>query len=259
MTINNPVRRKIRPADVTVDRRAQRPLDPRRVNIMSAGFRPASFGTPAVSLHADGSISVIDGQHRFAALNEMGRGSIGVECLVYEGLTLAEEAQLFRELNDSKSLTAVNLFNVSVTEGDPVAVAVNRGLEVYGWTATPGKKNSMPAVSTLAVYWERDPASAKIAIKTLAEAWGPTRQAGSANAIKAMWHVANRYKGMGVDWDRMVRVLAAQGQAGQFLAKGKGNAAGRGINPVDGLADLIVNTYNHRKTSQKLPTWDTSK
>jgi hypothetical protein len=257
--INVPVRRKIRPADVVTDRRAQRALDTKRVDGMVANFKPASFGVPSVSVRADGSITVIDGQHRFAALCEMGRGNVGIDCLTYEGLTLAEEAQLFKELNDSKNLTPSDLFRVAVTAGDPVAVAANRALELRGWTAERGKRNTMSAVSTFATYWERDPAAAKRAIEVLSGAWGPTQVSSSATAIKGMWMLAFRYASMGIDWDRMIRVLAAKGQAGQVLAQAKGNAVGRGISVVDGFADLCVNTYNHRKPSNKIPVWDTSK
>lgn len=256
--INVPSRRKIHPADVTTDRRAQRGLDPRRVAGMVGNFRPASFGVPSVSLHADGTISVIDGQHRFAALCEMGRGGVSIDCQVYEGLTLAEEAELFKQLNDSKNLTPSDLFRISVTAGDPVAKAANKALELRGWTAERGKRNTMSAVSTFAVYWERDPAAARRAIEVLSGAWGPTTVSSSATAIKGLWLIAFRYASMAIDWDRMVRVLAAKGQAGQVLAQGKGNAVGRGINPVDGFADLVINTYNYKKPANKLPTWDTT-
>lgn len=257
--INVPNRRKVRPADVTTDRRAQRALDPRRVVAMVTDFRPAAFGVPAVSAHQDGTITVIDGQHRFAALCEMGRGSLGVDCQVYEGLTLAEEALMFRHLNDSKNLTPSDLFRISVTSGDPVAVAANKALELRGWTAERGKRNTMSAVSTFAVYWERHPESARRAIEVLSGAWGPTTVSSSATAIKGMWMLVFRYASMGIDWDRMVRVLAAKGQAGQVVAQAKGNAIGRGITVVDGFADLVVNVYNYKKATGKLPVWDTSK
>jgi hypothetical protein len=258
--INEPTRRKIRPADVTTDRRAQRALDPNRVAGMANDFRPAAFGVPAVSLRADGTITVLDGQHRFAALNEMGAGSKGVDCLAYEGLSLAEEAELFRWLNDSKNLTPRDLFRISVTAGDPVAVAANKALEVRGWTAEKGKKNTMSAVSTFGVLYERDARAATCAITVLAAAWGPTQPASSALALRGTWMLCKRYEHMAVDWDRMTRVLTARGQqAAQFTALARGNAAGRGISGSDGYADLLVNTYNRGKTTGKLPVWDTSK
>jgi hypothetical protein len=257
--INPPTRRKVRPADVTTDPRAQRKLDVRRVNKITADFRPAAFGVPAVSARADGSMVWLDGQHRGAALCASGRGGVGVDCQVYEGLSLAEEAELFRQLNDSKNLNARDLFRIGVTAKDPVAVAANKALEICGWTAEGGKKNTMGAVSTFGYLWEVDPSAARRAITTLASAWGPTSQSSSMVAIRGMFMLCKRYAAMEIDWDRMQRVLAAKGQAAQFTAWAVGNAKGRGISSSDGYADLLVNTYNHKKTTGKLPVWDTSK
>jgi hypothetical protein len=257
--INPPTRRRIKPADVTTDPRAQRRLDNRRVGKIAGDFRPASFGVPAVSVRADGTTVWLDGQHRGAALCAIGRGTVGIDCQVYEGLTLAEEAELFRQLNDSKSLTARDLFRISVTAKDPAAVAANRALEICGWTVEAGKKNTMGAVSTFGYLWEVDPAAARCAIQTLAAAWGPTPHSSSMVAIRGMWMLCKRYAAMEIDWDRMRRVLAAKGQAAQFIAWAIGNAKGRGITSSDGFADLVVNTYNYKKTTNKLPSWDTSK
>lgn len=257
--ITVPTRRRVRPADVITDRRAQRNLDPSRVRKMAAEFKEASFGVPAVSQRPDGTYAVIDGQHRFAALCALGRGNVGVDCQVYSDLSIAEEALLFAELNDSKSLTPRDLFRISVTAKDPVAVAANRVLELHGWTADAGKKNTMSAVSTFGTYFERDNAAAKRAAELLAGAWGPTPTSSSRVAIIGTWQVAFRYVSMGIDWDRMRKVLAAFGQAGQFAAQAKGAAIGRGIAHTDGYSDLLVNVYNRRKPNNKIPSWDTSK
>lgn len=258
--IEKPQLRRVRPVDVITDHRAQRALDMKRVNGMAGDFREESFGVPAVSQRADGTYAVIDGQHRFATMREMGRGNATVMCQVYCGLTLAEEAQLFRELNDSKQLTAADIFRIAVTEGDPIAVAANGALETYGWTKDPKRKNSLRALSTLALLWERDAVITRATLRVLAQAWGPTPVTGSATALKGLWAVLFRYRDLRppVDHDRLVLCLAKQGQAAQFLARARGNAAGRGIAVNDGLADIVVNAYNKAKRTQPLPTWDTT-
>lgn len=258
--IEKPKIQRVRPVDVITDQRAQRALDMKRVNGMTSDFREESFGIPAVSCRADGTYAVIDGQHRFATMREMGRGNTGVMCLVYTGLTLAEEAKLFRELNDSKQLTAADVFRIAVTEGDPVAVAANQALETYGWTKDPKRKNSLRALSTLATLWERDPHIARATLRILAQAWGPTPLTGSATSLRGMYAVLGRYQNTRppLDHDRLILALAKSGQASQFLARARGNAAGRGIAVVDGFADITVNAYNKAKRSLPLPTWDTT-
>lgn len=260
MTIEKPRMGRVRPVDVITDSRAQRALDGRRVNHMTSNFKEESFGVPAVSHREDGSYAVIDGQHRFATLREMGRGNLAVPCQVYTGLTLAEEAKLFRELNDSKQLTAADVFRIAVTEGDPIAVPANQALETYGWSMYPKRKNTLRALSTLALLWERDSTTAKAMLRILAQAWGPTPVAGSATALRGLWEVLYRYRDLRppLDHDRMIVCLAKQGQAAQFLARARGTAAGRGIAVVDGFADITVNAYNKAKRTLPLPSWDTS-
>lgn len=258
--IDKPQLRKIKPSDVITDHRAQRQLDMRRVTGMTLDFREESFGVPAVSARPDGSFAVIDGQHRFVALRELGRGGVPVMCQVYTGLTLAEEAAMFRQLNDSKQLTAADVFRIAVTEGDPVAVAANHALTLWGWTMEPKRKNSLRALSTLGYLWEVNETWANGALRVLAQSWGPTPIAGSATALRGTFAVLYRYRDIKppLDTDRLTLALAKQGQAAQFIARAKGNAAGRGIAVVDGFADITVNAYNKAKRTLPLPTWDTT-
>ena len=258
--IEKPQLRKVRPSEVITDHRAQRQLDMRRVNGMALDFREESFGVPAVSARPDGTYAVIDGQHRFATLREMGRGNTAVTCQVYTGLTLAEEAAMFRQLNDSKQLTAADVFRIAVTEEDPVAVAANHALTLWGWTMEGKRKNSLRALSTLGYLWEVSPVYANTTLRVLAQSWGPTPVAGSALALRGTFAVLHRYRDLrpALDSDRLTLALAKQGQASQFIARARGNAAGRGIAVVDGFADITVNAYNKVKKTLPLPTWDTS-
>lgn len=260
MTIDKPQLKRVRPVDVITDHRAQRALDARRVQGMADDFREESLGVPAVSHRDDGTYHVIDGQTRFAALREMGRGGGGIMCQVYSGLTLAEEAALFRQLNDSKQLTAADIFRIAVTEGDPVAVAANAALEFWGWTKDPKRKNSLRALSTLGYLWELNPDVAKLTLRVLSQSWGATPVSGSATALKGLFAVLSRYREIRppLDTDRLILCLTKQGAAAQFLARARGNAAGRGIAVVDGFADITVNAYNKAKRTLPLPTWDTT-
>jgi hypothetical protein len=258
--IEKPRVQRVRPVDITTDYRVQRRLDLRRVEGMVDAWQEESVGVPAVSRRADGTMIWIDGQHRGAALVKLGRGTSGVLAQVYEGLSLAEEAQLFRQLNNSKNLTAADIYRIAVTEGDPVAVASNNALTTYGWTMQPSCKNSLRALSTLALLWEQDEAVARATLRTLAQSWGPTPVSGSAVALRGLFAVGYRYRDLKppIDWDRMTLTLSKQGQAAQFLARARGNAAGRGIAVVDGFADLTINAYNKTKRTLPLPMWDTA-
>lgn len=249
----------IRPIDVTVEQRAQRKLDPRRVNLIVGKFQADSIGTPAVSRRSDGTIVAVDGQHRMAALVAKGLGEIPIPCQVYEGLTVAQEAALFRRLNDSKNITTADSFRIAVTEGDPVAIAAERRLRVLGWSMHPGRKNSMRSLSTIYNWQERDPLALRHALEMLATAWGATPQSGDAILVNGftMWSCRYGLKDLGIDWmDLPPKLGKIKGGAVMFKAEVRANADVRNITRPDAVADKLTNLYNARKKEHnQLPMW----
>lgn len=260
MTVSRPKIVGVRPADVTTDERAQRTLDPKRVREIADNLSHEALGIPAVSLREDGTMVWIDGQTRGAALASKGLGSKQIPCQVYSGLTLAEEAALFRRLNNSKAITSADLFRVAVTEGDPIAVASEQALRLAGWTMHQNRANTMRALNTIYVCWERDELATKRALTTLAMAWGATPISGNLVFVKGMWMFAYRYGAdeLGVEWDKMATKLAKQrGGAKIFLAEVRANAETRRISKPDGFADMVTNVWNRGQRSRTLPPWAT--
>lgn len=249
----------VRPIDVSVERRAQRKLDPRRVNGIVGKFQADSLGTPAVSRRLDGTIVAVDGQHRFAALVAKGLGEIPLPCQVYEGLTVAQEAALFRRLNDSKNITTADSFRIAVTEGDLVAIQAERRLRVLGWTMEQSKKNSMRSLSTIYNWQERDAMALRRGLEMLSTAWGATPQSGDAVLINGFAAWCSRYglKELDVDWlDLPPKLGRVKGGALMFKAEARANADVRNITRPDAVADKLTNLYNFRKKeANQLPVW----
>jgi hypothetical protein len=249
----------VRPIDVSVEPRAQRKLDPRRVNAIVGKFQPDSLGTPAVSRRPDGTIVAVDGQHRIAALVAKGLGEIPLPCQVYEGLTVAQEAALFRRLNDSKNITTADGFRIAVTEGDAVAIQAERRLRVLGWTMEQGRKNTMRSLSTIYNWQERDPLALRRALEMLCTAWGATPQSGDAILVNgfAMWCTRYGLKDINVDWmDLPPKLGKIRGGAQMFKAEVRANADVRNITRPDAVADKLTNLYNARKKEHnQLPMW----
>ncbi len=97
---------------MTTSRRVQRELKLHRVNELIANFDLDVFGHPAVSWR-DGVYYIIDGQHRIAALKEwLGKGweIQKIECRVYQGMSEAEEADMFDRLNDTLIVSSFDKF-----------------------------------------------------------------------------------------------------------------------------------------------------
>src|SRR4051794_33828172 len=92
-----------RVGELTVDQRYQRALNARRVKKIANEFDPYSVGMLIVSDRGDGTKVVLDGQTRRAALVAMGWEDQMVPCYVYVGLSVEEEARIFRTLNQDRA------------------------------------------------------------------------------------------------------------------------------------------------------------
>jgi hypothetical protein len=104
---------------MTTSRRVQRDLKQHRVDYLLANFDLDDFGQPVVSWR-DGHYYIIDGQHRVEALKQwLGKGwdIQKIECRVYQGLTEAEEADMFDRLNDVLIVSSYDKFKIRVTAG----------------------------------------------------------------------------------------------------------------------------------------------
>lgn len=246
-----------RPEQVTVDLRVQRPLDQRRVKKLMEGWSDLAMGVPTVSQREGGTCVALDGQHRWVALEQLGRGRETFPTMVYRGLTLDEEAKIFRLLNDVKRLSPVELFLVAVVEGEEVAVACNRILIKMGLTAERGRSNSFQAVNTLREKYERDQMSVERALLTAIGSWGIRRHALDGRLFAALSDVFFRYKDS-VNLDQLVERLrkGADTSPDMLLGRGRSNATIRSISVHDAMADVIVNVYNAGRRTKTLPNWE---
>src|SRR5436853_1045819 len=89
----------MKPSQLMVDHSVQRPLDGVRVASIAGDFEPESIGVIHVSRRSNGTYHVMDGQHRVAAMRVLGMDETPVPTHLYEGLSKAAEARMFRRLN----------------------------------------------------------------------------------------------------------------------------------------------------------------
>jgi hypothetical protein len=99
-----------------------------------------------VSRRGDGSLYVIDGQHRLSAA--INRGDIlHLPCVVIHGQESAEEAAAFVALNTQRQrLSQSDIFNAQLAAGDEAAKHVAEILAETGWRQT---RAANPVVGTL--------------------------------------------------------------------------------------------------------------
>lgn len=114
------------PADsIGVDHTYQRDLDQNRVNRMALEYDPSLVGVLEVSQRADGTIVVIDGQHRLAMVRQIKGNTAHVVCNVHTGLTVEAEAKLFFDIDAKRRrLTGWDRWNARVGAGEPAVLDI---------------------------------------------------------------------------------------------------------------------------------------
>jgi hypothetical protein len=102
------------------------------VDWIAAHFDPNALGFIFVARRTDGSLWVVDGQHRLLAVEKL--GWTHVDCEVFDSQGRRHEAVLFRERNgDRAKVSSLEMFKAGVTGRDPEAVAILATVEEQGY------------------------------------------------------------------------------------------------------------------------------
>lgn len=260
-----PLRKSLRWDHVAVDSQVQRHLDRSWVTrtLEEEGYRPEAVGVPAVSLRADGTLHMIDGQHRRALALESGRGMDEVDCQVYEGFTKAQEAAMFRLLNHRRAVGILDKFLIRIVEGDPTAVALNEALQAHGWTVNTGKADGrFAAVGALEKIYKgggfREPGQRYIVdltIEMITEAWGHNPTGVRSEIVSGLGMVLLRHE-IELDLPKVVTEMTVhEGGALGVVSRAKLLQRLRGGRLSDAAAEIIVAMHNKSKRSKRLPDW----
>lgn len=250
-------------AKLTVDSGVQRAVDKVRVDKIAKDYRVDALGAIVVSRRTDGTCHVIDGQHRVAATIAAGYGDRALSCLVYEGLTRADEAAMFRHLNNTRQVMPVDKFRVRVVEGDHAAVTLNRVLNRHGWTVEQSKHaGKFAAVAAFEGVYNGKLAGpgdteqvCDTLISVITEAWGHDADGARSEIIAGIGAVLLRYNTR-VDLVKLVAELG-QMQSGPrgLIGKAKGLREYRGGRLSDALAEIVVELCNKQRRTNRLPEW----
>lgn len=198
--------------DLNIDESYQRSLSTLSVKKMAKNFKVGLLALPLISVRSDGSMWVIDGQHRVAAAKLASVPTI--DARLVSGLTQEEEAQMFVDANiNSRRLTGANFFVASLRAGNPQIVQIARMYERYGYfiaiakdTALRRHKSGQLAIkpgNTLIATWAQNPEANEAAVRCLAEAYplgnggrnqGVCQQLGNVMFIGAVTQVIAAYQ-----------------------------------------------------------------
>jgi hypothetical protein len=245
----------------------QRPLEMSKVNKWDANFNPRALGIITVSRRTNHGIVVIDGQHRRElvrrkALNGDHDGF--VDCHVFEGLTLAEEAQMYLELNAGSQPTPLQKFKARLTAQEPSAVEIDKSLRYYGWAVRPETGDgtiqavvALDKVYALSQKVQAEPNLVQMVILTIQRAWGMDREAGTGALLLGLGQVFAEY-GERIDLDNLINKLHDfKGGPSTLLNNARQLATLQNWKLASTIAAIIVDEYNknRRIESSRLPAW----
>lgn len=259
MRMRKPERRQLHVSNLIVDPNVQRGLDRKRVTKIADDLDLNAVGVITVSHRGNGSYHVIDGQHRVEALRLAGGESEKVECRIFDGLSIEEEARLFRLLNNTAKLQALDKFKIRVVEGEPIAVAISHTLNKHGWRLAGGAADGcFSAVAAIERIWQREQTAVERTIVTITRAWGHAPAAVNGLLVEGIGLVYARY-GNAIDDKSMADRLARYpGGAGRLIGAARGIAETYRFTVSTGIADLVVELYNSQRKTKALPPWRAS-
>lgn len=252
---------QIAPEKVSVDQTVQRTLDGRRANGIVGALRRDAIGVPTISRRTGGALIVLDGQHRLEALRIAGYGSEPIDMKVFDGLAVEEEAELFRLLNNTKSLTALDKFRIALVERDPETVNINDIVVTNGYVTTAGASNSCVAVATLRAIYHRDQGDTLHRTLSVCQmAWGTRKHATHQTILGALAAMLFRY-GNTVELERLADKLRSHRDASNptvFLGNVVSLAQANGSSTASAGGGKLVTIYNAHfdaSSQRRLADW----
>lgn len=237
----------------------QRQLGKHRVTrIVAAGFDPELMGYPVVS-ERDGHFWILDGQARIAALKEwLGdwKGQM-VQCRVFVGLTVEQEAEIFLELNNFTQVPSFAKFKNAVTAGRPVETDINRIVLANHLVVSreTTRDDSIGCVSTLnRVYRRSGPEIFGRTLRVVRDSYGKPGM--ESQVIDGVGLLCQRYNGQIEESDAIVKLASVRGGVNGLLGRAQTIRKATAAPLNESIAAAAVDVINAgRANGKKLKPW----
>lgn len=248
---------------------AQRPLKPKHP-ALTTEYDMALALRILVSQRDDGSLYLLDGQHRVEGARRAGEKEM--IAFVYTGLTHEEEADLFYKHNDARvGMNAQLKFNAAVEAGYPEQVEIKEIVQNLGGRINVhGNQLGINAVVMLErIYKVRGPGGLRRILKMVKEAW-PDYNFSNPAASSAMLgglayfdalHFDTNGAGDDGDYDLFLKRLKVAGPE-DVSRRGDGIHGTRKATKEAAYYYALVDTYNYRtrngsRIEEGRPSWKT--
>lgn len=256
----------VRVADLIIDPRVQRQgLNMAKVKNIAANYNPGALGVISVSVRKDRSMVVIDGGHRSEATRIVTDNNGVLRAHVFRGLTLAEEAQMFLDLNQTTQPLVADKFNVLLS-ADSLAGEHARNIAelvgAYGFKVSNVPNNGninciqvVQRIYNLSINIEAQPNLLQVTVLVLSRAWGNDRFAFQAPIMEGIARMFAEY-GSRLDLDHLIDVLKDyKGGPRTLSAEASGMAALMKGKKSMSVANILVSSYNRGRRSKTLEPW----
>lgn len=246
------------------------PIEKMRVRhgVSQREFRPAwaseiarelsieKLGTPILN-HAGDCYWIVDGQHRIEAVKLWLGDAKGqrLDCVVYEGLSEEQEAELFLGLNRVRSVRAFDKFKIALTASRPDETAIDRIVRGAGLSISEnGGSGSLACVVTLARVFRRSGGDGLAqTIRIAHEAFGD--EGLESDIIDGLGLLASRYNGQLEPRRAIAALSAARGGLNALRSRATRLSQQTGTQRSQCIAAAVVEVYNRGKGGKKLPSW----
>lgn len=243
---------------MTVLPTAQRDFNQDRVNALLREFDVDLVNRLVVS-DRDGSFHLIDGQHRWRALQDfLGPGweTQKVPCVVHTGLTDKDEADLFLKYNNTLTVRMVDKFLVGVTAGRELETAVARVVRNNGLKISKNRNTGgISAVGVLRkVLVRSDEMVLGRALRIIRDSFGDSGL--DAAVIDGIAHLCQRYNGSLDEQHAKEKLGATRGGVKGLLNRAEELRLRTGHSKAPCVAAAAVDIINSgRGGPKKLPSW----
>ncbi len=229
----------------------QRELNQNWVDKKAKEFDPRLLGVLVVSRRSNGVYAAFDGQHRCELVKIVGLKKIF--CEVHHGLTVQEEAELFRLRNTTqRKVKALEIYHAEKAAGDEQSLEIESIVESIGCKiprSGPGKlnkaRNSIGAINTLKKIHARYGSNFLLLVLSLIkETWPKNGDAFRSSIIEGMAVFMHRHQtdpifsrkrfAEKLHW---VEIATIASRANARKETGGGNAAYH-------IADVLLEEYN---------------
>lgn len=253
-TLPETAARTFRPININllkVDHRYQRVPDPRRITRMVRNFDIRLVGALVCSVRDDG-IYVIDGQHRLEVLRS--KGETEVWCELHQGLTPADEAQLFYHLDsDRATLNSGDAFRALLSAEDSAALAVKDMIEKAGLHPTfrGNDTNGVRSFKTImGLVRVQGAAIVADALQIMADAWRGQRNIAAATVLQGMVMFLQTYPD--IDRRELSHSLAEHSNPSRLTQLARDIAGSLSWGSKLAAARAILGTYNYHRSTNRL-------